>query len=116
MPGLPRWAPAFIAGVPPQAEGAHLAVGTIEIGNHSLDGFLRMLLPQLIHFREITGHPGFNWQAMAGEAGTRINYLTSITLETDPVRAKAALDKYAAEIDAEFAATNKGAEAKKDRS
>lgn len=107
MPETDSWSPAFIQGFPPNTEGTHISVGTHELGAASLDGFLRFLLPQLTFFREITGHPGFNWGAMGASNMARVQYLTTMTDEMDPVRRKEKLEKYAADVAAEFDAVGK---------
>ena len=82
----------------PVSEGSHLAVATLQIGQDSLDGFLRLLLAHLIFFRGIVDHPGF------GQPGQqmKLSYLSSITWEQDPSRKKARLKEYRDEVVQEF--------------
>jgi hypothetical protein len=84
-------------------EGAHIAGTMVEVGENSLDLFLRNLLGHLVHFRALSGHPGFNWMTGGQMPQMRLHYLTSITHERDPVLRDQNLRKYADEVDAEFA-------------
>ncbi len=93
------WAACFFEGAGgPGAEGSHLAVGALQLGEASLDGFLRMLLTQLIFFRGMVDHPGF------GAPGQQMKlwYLTSLTTETDPGRREQKLRQYREEVVEEF--------------
>jgi hypothetical protein len=94
-----EWASCFFeAAGGPAAEGSHLSIGAQQLGEASLDGFLRMLLAQLMFFRGIVDHPGF------GKPGHQMKlwYLTSITMETDPVRKDLKLKQYRDEVIEEF--------------
>ncbi len=54
------WALAMMEGLGGDAaEGTHLAIGTQELKESSLDGFLRILLVQLGHFKGKVDHPRF---------------------------------------------------------
>jgi len=89
----------------PQTEGNHLGVGCYEMGEYSLDYFLRVILGQLNLFRWITPHPGFALGKGDSSAKGRVEYLTSITHEKDPDRREAKLKKYREEVVAEFERT-----------
>jgi hypothetical protein len=78
-------------------EGAHIAGSMVEVGENTLDLFLRNLLGHLIHFRALSGHPGFNWMNDGQMPQMRLHYLTSITQERDPVLRDQKLKKYAEE-------------------
>ena len=93
------WAPLTLEGFGGvTGEGAHIAACLIPTGVDTLDMFLRFLLAQLIHFRGIVGHPGFMW-AKDGQPGTmQLNYLTSITNETDPILREQKLAEYRQQV------------------
>lgn len=98
--GLDHWAQTIFEGLGgPQAEGAHIAIGTQLLGEASLDAFLRFLLTQLTFFRGIVDHPGFEFPG----AQMRVTYLTSFTSETDPGKQQEILKQYAEEVRKEFA-------------
>jgi hypothetical protein len=82
----------------PGAEGSHLGVAALQLGEASLDGFLRLLLAQLIFFRGIVDHPGF------GSPGRQMKvwYLTSITMEQDPEKKTLKLREYRADAESEM--------------
>jgi hypothetical protein len=93
------WAPCTLEGPGgPGAEGSHLGVAALQLGESSLDGFLRLLLTQLIFFRGIVDHPGF------GSPGRQMKvwYLTSITMERDPEKKALKLRDYRAAAEREM--------------
>lgn len=97
-PSLP-WTSCFFEGPGgPSAEGSHLGVGVMELGEASLDGFLRFLLVHLSMFRGLVDHPGL------GRPGQdmKVFYLTSITFERDPQLRDLKLQRYADEARAYF--------------
>jgi hypothetical protein len=104
LQGQTAWYPVILespgAG---HGEGSHLALSAQDLGDDTLDAFLRLLLVHLSFFRGIVDHPGFNWAAMKSGGLNRLNYLTTITNETDPERRKARLDAYRDEVIKEFA-------------
>ena len=103
MPNLQGWAPMILEGFGGKAgEGAHIAAALIRSGEDSLDMFLRFLLGQLIHFRGMVGHPGFQWVKDGAPGDMLLTYMTSITLEKDPVLRDRKLRAYAEEVRAEF--------------
>ncbi|MFL6334616.1 MAG: DUF6602 domain-containing protein [Pyrinomonadaceae bacterium] len=98
------WGRYFHEGVNKQlSEGLHFALAIEELGSNSLDAFLRHLLTQLTFFRGIVDHPGFNWSANPSFVGTKLQYLATITHETDPKLRKQKAEQYAKEIREEFA-------------
>jgi hypothetical protein len=108
VPGVPFWAPMYMQGPGgPAGEGTHLGSSAMELGEATLDAFLRFLLPHLTHFRGIVDHPGFNWSTQSTGKPVPITYLTSITFEKDPEKKKEILAKYREEVKESFA---KGAE------
>jgi hypothetical protein len=86
-------------------EGSHIAVGATPMKDDSLDMFLRLLLAQLMHFRGLMAHPGFNWAQQGVTVASFMTYVTSVTHEKDPVVRHAKLQQYAAQIRKEFGAT-----------
>jgi hypothetical protein len=80
------------------AEGAYIGVGSNELGESTLDHFLRLVLMYLTYFREIVAHPGFDWHA--GAKGERISVtpLKAVTLETDPQLREQKLKQYDEEL------------------
>ncbi len=85
------------------SEGLHLALATEELGADSLDAFLRDLLTQLTFFRGMVDHPGFDWSSNPSFAGTKLQYLATITHETDPELKKQIAEQYGKEVREEFA-------------
>jgi hypothetical protein len=103
MKDLP-WAPMIYEGDGGGAgEGSHLAAALLETGEHSLDFFLRFLLMQLIHFRGMIGHPGFEWVKDGSPGNMFLTYITTVTSEKDPVLREKKLREGADEVRAEFA-------------
>jgi hypothetical protein len=99
------WAPMLFEGLGgATGEGAHLALSAYEAGEDSLDIFLRLLLAQLIPFRSMVGHPGFDWTKNPSGGNAIIEYLGSITHETDPKKREEKLKEYANEVLREFQA------------
>ena len=88
-----QWAPMVLYHVPP-TEGVHLAVGSIKLGEETLDTFIRSLLAHLQFFRHSIDHPGFNWSIERTGKQARIDYLTSITHEADPTKRELRLQEY----------------------
>jgi hypothetical protein len=105
LAGKPRgldWAPLVVEGLGgPRAEGAHIAAMSSDLGENSLDWFLRFLLAHLIHYRWMTNHPGFFLNKPAPSQGI-MAYIGSITKETDPVKRDEILKKYQEEVVEEF--------------
>jgi hypothetical protein len=104
MPGM-GWAALMMEGFGGRAaEGAPIAASAMPMGEDSLDVFLRFLLAKLIHFRGVTGHPGFDWTkgGTAMPPQVLLSYLTSITNETDPILREKKLREYAEQVQAEF--------------
>lgn len=103
VPGGVGWAPLMLEGFGGEhGEGAHVGTSLIATGQDSLDMFLRFLLGQLIHFRGMVGHPGFQWVKDGAPGQMRIHYLTTITNEKDPVLREQKLQQYADQVRAEF--------------
>jgi Domain of unknown function (DUF6602) len=104
--GFPGWATATMEGFGGAAgEGTHLAVSASQLGDHSLDGFFRLLLPRLSMFRHISDHPGFSFQDISLERKDQmLTYLTSLTNESNPELRTKKLAEYAAEVAKEFGA------------
>jgi len=103
MPGQPGWNPLMMEGLGgKESEGAHLGAVAMEIGENSLDMFVRLLLVHLMHFRDFVGHPGFDWSNVEGRPEGTVTYLTSITHEKDPALRDKKLKQYADEVRAEF--------------
>jgi hypothetical protein len=103
----PQWAPITIQGFGgDQGEGSHIAVSATPVKDDSLDFFLRFLLAQLMNFRGLVAHPGFDWRQQGGEVPPSVMmYLTSVTRETDPVAKQLKLREYAERVRAQFAST-----------
>ncbi|MDX2089073.1 MAG: DUF6602 domain-containing protein [Kofleriaceae bacterium] len=100
----PTWHPCiFESPGAEHGEGAHLALSASDLGDDTLDAFLRLLLAHLTYFRGIVDHPGFHWAAMQSGGLSRVTYLMSITNETDPERRKARLNEYREEVIKDFA-------------
>ena len=100
LPGGEGWNPMVFMGAGGAAsEGAHVGIGIFEMGERSLDGFLRMLLAQLTFFRQIVPHPGFNFQGLAEAGKVRNLYLTALTREEDPEKREALLKRYREEYE-----------------
>lgn len=87
------WGSLIVYAIPP-AEGVHIAIGTMDLGNKVLDVFLRFLIAHLQFFRHTIDQPGFNWNHSGDENKMRIQYLTTTTLETDPTKRKLMLAIY----------------------
>jgi uncharacterized protein DUF6602 len=100
------WGVTFISGSGgPQAEGSHIALCIQELGQATLDVFLRLLLTQLILFRGIVDHPGLELKPFLPGGYVRLKYLASITHEQDPVKKKEILDRYREEVKKELSNT-----------
>lgn len=95
IPGVDSWNPAVLEGFGGSAgEGSHIAISYMEIGEESLDYFLRLLLVNLNIFRGVMDHPGFNWAATQAKGQANIRYITSFTTEKDPNKKKQKLMEY----------------------
>jgi len=107
FPGVEGWNLAFLEGLGgKKAEGSHIAISAGQMGEYTLDAFLRLLLPHLQMFRPIIDHPGFDFSDFPVEVKEQaLTYLTSITNEKDPVKKKEILDKYAKQVTGMFAET-----------
>ena len=96
IPGTREWATASIEGLGGAAgEGGHLAVSYATTAEESLDYFLRLLLANLMIFRSVLDHPGFDFRSSPSQGKVHLRYLTSITQETDPQKAEQKLKEYA---------------------
>lgn len=101
--GIPQWGPAFFEGIGgPAAEGSHIAASLSPTGEDSLDFFLRLLISHLSFFRHITDHPGFDWSRSKSGGLNLMQYITSITLETDPDKRNKRLKAYKEQARREF--------------
>jgi hypothetical protein len=99
IPQIEGWAHIVLEGFGGKAgEGTHIASTLMNLGEDSLDMFLRLLLGQLIHFCSMIGHPGFNWDKGDTSPQMKLNYLTSVTRETDPIIREKKLREYAAQV------------------
>jgi hypothetical protein len=97
------WAPLILEGFGGKAgEGAHIAATLMKSGEDSLDIFLRFLLGQLIHFRGMVGHPGFQWVKDGAPGNMFLTYITSVTSEKDPTLREQRLRALAEEVRTEF--------------
>jgi len=76
---LPRVASSAVG------EGSHFAVSYATTGEESLEYFLRLLLANLMLFRSVMDHPGFDFSESPSQGKAHLRYLTSITQETDVV-------------------------------
>jgi len=100
---LSSWGFAFFEGAgSPSAEGSHIGVAQADFAEYSLDAFLRFLLAHLIFFRDKVHHPGFQWSSFPGGDAMKTTYLTSITLEKDPQKARRNVERYRAQVVEEF--------------
>lgn len=105
----PKWNPTLLEGFGgPSSEGAHFAVSVVHFGPHTLDYFLRILLGHLILFRHFVDYPGLEFTAPTAPKQQKLIYVTSITHETDPIRAKQNLERYAREVQEEFKPQDSG--------
>lgn len=103
VPSAPGWGIAVLEGIGgPDAEGAHIGVAVQELGDATLDVFLRLLLTQLTLFRSMVDHPGFGWGDQLPQGMMKITYLTSVTNEQDPAKRDANLKKYRSQAVAEM--------------
>ena len=99
-----HWGRYFHEGINKQlSEGLHFALAIEELGANSLDAFLRHSITQLTFFRGIVDHLGFDWSSNSSFVGTKLQYLATITHETDPELKKRKAEQYAKEIREEFA-------------
>lgn len=90
-----NWAPAFVETFPDQLpEGGHLGIGALPLKSDALDGFVRLLLPQLSNFVGTVPHPGFNWDQTESKGQAIIQYVTSFTNEKDPILRNQKLAEY----------------------
>ncbi|MDZ5650335.1 DUF6602 domain-containing protein [Nitrospirillum sp. BR 11828] len=78
----------------PKSEGTHIAASAVDAGENSLDMLFRYILVHLMHFRAMTGHPGFDWKKDNKEFQMAISYITSITHENEPARRNEILRQY----------------------
>jgi hypothetical protein len=102
--GFPSWGVYYHEGTGGTlSEGMHIALAMEELGESSLDAFLRFLLTHLTFFRGIVDHPGFNWSSNPSYAGMRLRHLVTICQEEDPELRKQKIERYAAEVREEFA-------------
>jgi hypothetical protein len=103
-PGASTWtkmmAPTGTGGA--AGEGFHIGIAGAELGDRSLDAFLRVLVAHLSLFRHAVGHPGFDWAAMGAAGTTRLHYLTTLTEERDPTVRAAKLREYAEDFKKRF--------------
>ena len=105
-PGASAWskmmAPMGTGGA--AGEGFHVGISGAELGDRSLDAFLRILVAHLSLFRHAVGHPGFDWAEMGAAGPTRVHYLTSFTEEREPAARAAKLSAYAEDFKKRFTA------------
>lgn len=80
-----EWSPMVLYQLPP-VEGLHIAVGTVELGEGVLDAFVAMLLTHLRYFRQSIDQPAFNWSSEKTGKPAMVQYVTSVTHETDPAK------------------------------
>ena len=85
-----------------QGEGSHIGISCHEIGDQTLDYFLRLLITALSNFRQWVYNPGFEWNKTPSEGQAMIRYLTSITMEKDPEKRDLILRKYQEQVELEF--------------
>lgn len=78
-----QWNPAVLYQIPP-LEGLHIATGAVELGEGVLDTFVTTLITHLRYFRQTVDQPPFNWGSERTGQQARIQYLTSVTHETNP--------------------------------
>ncbi len=96
IPGTREWSTVSIEGFGGAAgEGSHFAISYATTGEESLDYFLRLLLANLVIFRSVMDHPGFDFRESPSEGKAHLRYLTSITQETDPQKSERKLKEYA---------------------
>ena len=99
MRGSKQWGRTLFDGIGgDNVEGAHLGYGIYELGTSALDGFLRMLLSHLTFFRAVVGQSSIDWGGF-GTSEIKLQYLTPITLERDPVRREQKLARYMKEFE-----------------
>lgn len=96
--GVPGWNPVFWEGAGGTAtEGSHLCAGLQKLGRDTLDGFTRYLLAKLTLYPPLAGHPGFDWARTESKGEAILQYLFSITTESDPDLRERRLKSYAEE-------------------
>ena len=89
-----------------RSEALHLALALQELGENSLDAFLRQLLTHLTFFRGMVDHPGFDWSLNLLYVGTKLTHLATVCYESDPELRKQKLENYSKEIKDEFEKMN----------
>ena len=87
-----------------QGEGSHIGISCHEVGDQTLDYFLRLLITALANFRQWVFQPGFAWDETPSKGQVSIRYLTSITLEKDPIKREKRFKEYQDEVEKEFSA------------
>jgi hypothetical protein len=102
--GFSEWAPMSIEGFGGEAgEGTHVAIGYLAVKEEGLDIFFRLLLANLILFREHVPHPGFKWEDITGTSPEfHLRYLTSFTTATEVEERARRLRQYGNEVRREF--------------
>lgn len=104
LPNSPHWNPIVLYGLGGEAaEGAHLALGVQNLGDDTLDAFLRLLIGHLASFRNSVDPSGRLWRFPGGKQLVALTYLRSITTERDPILRDEKLKRYAADAAREFA-------------
>jgi len=105
--GFSQWGVYIHEGINKQlTEGLHFALAIQELGESSLDGFLRRILTHLTFFRSIVDHPGFDWSSNPSFKGTKLTHLATICWESDPTIKQQKMEQYFREINEEFVRMN----------
>ncbi len=91
--GLDQWFPLLVQDSA-LGEGAHLAVGGLQLGEYALDGFYRFLLANVLASRATTPYAGFDWLKTEVRLSLLLQYVSSVTEEPDPLKRTAVLDRY----------------------
>jgi hypothetical protein len=106
IPHLGIWLP--VLGMGPghvYSEGTHFGVSALTAGRRSLDLLFRQLLGYLAHFRHHVDHPGLSLANDADEQA--LQYLRSVTHETDPARREERLKEYRGQVQENFEMLNR---------
>ena len=76
-----EWHMAIFDGIPNTAEGIHIGMGIMPLGDATLDYFYRLLVARLARFRPIMAHPGFK---PPDGVMIEVRYISSLSNDPDP--------------------------------
>jgi hypothetical protein len=91
-------------------DGFDIGTAPTELGDGTLDGFLRILLAHLSLFRHVVDHPGFDWYAMGVLPEVRVHHIATAMHGGDPRADDVRAAEHLKELSARFpGATKQGA-------